>query len=57
MLDVKKQGGKNLLEAADKIDSILVYAQNEGIIPTAVKMSVTNNQSNKTLDMVSDLEN
>jgi multidrug efflux pump len=57
MLDVKKQGGKNLLEAADKIDSILVYAQNEGIIPTAVKMSVTNNQSNKTRDMVSDLEN
>lgn len=57
MLDVKKQGGKNLLEAADKIDSILVFARNEGIIPSAVKMSVTNNQSNKTRDMVSDLEN
>jgi multidrug efflux pump subunit AcrB len=57
MLDVKKQGGKNLLEAADKIDSILVYARNEGLIPSSVKMSVTNNQSNQTRDMVSDLEN
>jgi hypothetical protein len=28
-----------------------------GLIPSAVKMSVTNNQSNKTRDMVSDLEN
>lgn len=57
MLDVKKQGGKNLLEAAEKIDSILVYAQNEGLIPSSVKLSVTNNQSNQTRDMVSDLEN
>jgi multidrug efflux pump subunit AcrB len=57
MLDVKKQGGKNLLEAADKIDSILVYARNEGLIPSSVKLSVTNNQSNQTRDMVSDLEN
>ncbi len=57
MLDVKKQGGKNLLEAADKIDSILVYARNEGLIPSSIKMSVTNNQSNQTRDMVADLEN
>ncbi len=57
MLDVKKQGGKNLLEAAEKIDSILVYAQNEGLIPSSVKLSVTNNRSNQTRDMVSDLEN
>jgi multidrug efflux pump len=57
MLDVKKQGGKNLLEAADKIDSILVYAKNEGLIPSSIKLSVTNNQSNQTRDMVSDLEN
>lgn len=57
MLDVKKQGGKNLLLAADKIDSILVYARNEGLIPSSIKMSVTNNQSNQTRDMVADLEN
>ena len=57
MLDVKKQGGKNLLEAAEKIDSILVQAQRDGLIPSSISMSVTNNQSNKTRDMVSDLEN
>ena len=57
MLDVKKQGGKNLLEAADKIDSILVQAKRDGLIPSSIKMSITNNQSNQTRDMVSDLEN
>jgi multidrug efflux pump len=57
MLDVKKQGGKNLLEAAEKIDSILVNARRDGLIPSSVKLSVTNNQSNQTRDMVSDLEN
>lgn len=57
MLDVKKQAGKNLLDAADKIDSILVHARNDGLIPSSVKLSVTNNQSNQTRDMVSDLEN
>ena len=57
MLDVKKQGGKNLLEAADKIDTILVQAKRDGLIPSSISMSVTNNQSNQTRDMVSDLEN
>lgn len=57
MLDVKKQGGKNLLEAADKIDSILVQAKHDGLIPSSISMSITNNQSNQTRDMVSDLEN
>ena len=57
MLDVKKQGGKNLLEAASKIDSILVQAKRDGLIPSSISMSITNNQSNQTRDMVSDLEN
>jgi len=57
MLDVKKQGGKNLLEAADKIDSILMNARLDGLIPSSVKLSVTNDQSNQTRAMVSDLEN
>lgn len=57
MLDVKKQGGKNLLEAAAKIDSILVQAKRDGLIPSSISMSITNNQSNQTRDMVSDLEN
>lgn len=57
MLDVKKQGGKNLLDAAAKIDTILVQAQANGIIPNSVSVSKTSDQSNNTRDMVSNLEN
>lgn len=57
MLDVKKQGGKNLLDAAAKIDTILVHAQENGIIPNSVSVSKTSDQSNNTRDMVSNLEN
>lgn len=57
MLDVKKQAGKNLLDAADKIDVIIKQASADGLIPSSVTLSITNNQSNQTRDMVSDLEN
>ena len=57
MLDVKKQGGKNLLEAADKIDQILAEAKADGTIPRSVSVSKTGDQSNNTRDMVSNLEN
>lgn len=57
MLDVKKQAGKNLLDAADKIDIIIKQAREDGLIPSSVTLSITNNQSNQTRDMVSDLEN
>lgn len=57
MLDIKKQGGKNLLEAADKIENILQEAQANGTIPKSITISKTGDQSNNTREMVSNLEN
>lgn len=57
MLDIKKQGGKNLLEAADKIAQIITDAQKDGTIPPSIVVSKTNDQSYNTRDMVSNLEN
>ncbi len=57
MLDIKKQGGKNLLEAADKIDQIIEEAKQNGTIPNSVTISKTGDQSNNTREMVSNLEN
>ncbi|GAB5416538.1 MAG: efflux RND transporter permease subunit [Crocinitomicaceae bacterium] len=57
MLDVKKQGGKNLLEAADKIDAIIAEAKADGTIPPSVNVSITSDQSNNTREMVSNLLN
>jgi multidrug efflux pump len=57
MLDVKKQGGENLLTASDKINKLLKDAKADGTIPKSVDVSLTNDQSNNTRDMVSNLEN
>lgn len=57
MLDVKKQAGENLLEASDKIYTILEESKKDGTIPRSVSISTTNDQSNNTRDMVSNLEN
>lgn len=57
MLDVKKQGGENLLVAAEKIREIVKQARKDNTIPASVGVSITNDQSNQTRDMVSNLEN
>ncbi|MDG1331528.1 MAG: efflux RND transporter permease subunit [Crocinitomicaceae bacterium] len=57
MLDVKKQGGENLLDASDKITEIIEEAKKDGTIPSSVTLSKTNDQSNNTRDMVSNLLN
>jgi multidrug efflux pump len=57
MLDVKKQAGKNLLIASEKIDALLAQAQLDGLIPSGITITKTNDQSNMTRDMVSNLEN
>ena len=57
MLDVKKQGGENLLDASDKIAQIVEEAKEDGTIPRSVTLSKTNDQSNNTRDMVSNLLN
>ncbi|MBT5438602.1 MAG: efflux RND transporter permease subunit [Flavobacteriales bacterium] len=57
MLDIKKQGGENLLVASSKINEIIEGAKKDGTIPKSVEVSLTNDQSNVTRDMVSNLEN
>ena len=57
MLDIKKQGGQNLLDASDKISEILEKAQFDGTIPQSVNVSITSDQSNNTREMVSNLLN
>ena len=57
MLDVIKQGGENLLVAAEKIDQIIKQAKKDNIIPKSVSVSITNDQSTQTRDMVANLEN
>ena len=57
MLDVKKQGGKNLLDASDKITEILKTAQKDGTVPNNVSISRTSDQSNNTREMVDNLLN
>ena len=48
MLDVKKRGGQNLLEASTKIDAILENAA-ANVFPKNLIISKTNDQSNDTL--------
>ncbi len=57
MLDVKKQGGENLLVASEKINELIKEAKAERLIPGSVAVSITNDQSNMTRDMVSNLLN
>lgn len=57
MLDVKKRGGENLLQASEKIDAILEKVRNESLFPKNLTITKTNDQSNQTRDMVSNLEN
>lgn len=56
MLDVKKRAGKNMIEAADKIKSIVADAK-ENVLPTDLKITVANDQSSRTLNQVDDLVN
>ena len=56
MLDVKKRSGKNMVAAAEKIQLIVKHAQ-ENIFPTDLKVTITNDQSSKTIGQVDDLVN
>jgi multidrug efflux pump len=57
MLDIKKRSGENLLDASEKIYQILEDVRTKKLIPDGVNISVTNDQSDKTREMVSNLEN
>ncbi len=55
MLDVKKRSGKNMIEAVEKIDQILLDAKK--ILPPDLNITKANDQSAKTENQVSDLVN
>lgn len=55
-LDVKKKTGSNLLKASDQIKVIVENAMKKEL-PAELKVTITNDQSTFTRDMVSNLEN
>ena len=56
MVDVKKRAGENLIDASNKITKILDEAK-ENVFPRNLEISITNDQSDQTRMMVSELEN
>ena len=56
MLDVKKRAGKNMVAAAEKIEVIVKDAK-KNIFPSNLKVTITNDQSSKTIGQVDDLVN
>lgn len=56
MLDVKKRSGKNMVAAADQI-KVIVDDAKANIFPTDLKVSISNDQSAKTIGQVDDLVN
>ncbi|MEQ8425571.1 MAG: efflux RND transporter permease subunit, partial [Cyclobacteriaceae bacterium] len=56
MVDVIKRSGQNLLNATDKVNAVLAKAKAE-VFPTNLSVSITNDQSSFTKEMVSSLEN
>ena len=56
MLDVKKRAGKNMIEATEKIKVLLEDAKLNHF-PQDLTISVTNDQSSRTLNQVDDLVN
>ena len=56
MLDVKKRAGKNMVAAAEKIQVIVDNAR-INVFPSDLDISITNDQSSKTIGQVDDLVN
>lgn len=56
MLDVKKRGGKNMVDAAQQIRSI-VDETVENDFPKDLSITIANDQSTKTINQVNDLVN
>lgn len=56
MLDVKKRAGKNMVAAAEQIQTIVKDAI-ENVFPPDLKVTITNDQSPKTIGQVDDLVN
>ncbi|MEE9439946.1 MAG: efflux RND transporter permease subunit, partial [Saprospiraceae bacterium] len=56
MLDIKKRGGENLINASRKIDAIIAKAKKD-VFPEKLIISKTNDMTDKTVAQVTDLEN
>jgi len=56
MIDVKKRAGENLIEASDKISTIIDEAKAD-IFPENLQISITNDQSDQTRTQVDELLN
>ncbi|WP_452220189.1 efflux RND transporter permease subunit [Lacinutrix salivirga] len=56
MLDVKKRAGKNMVAAAEQIETIVNDAKKD-VFPQDLKVTITNDQSPKTIGQVDDLVN
>jgi len=56
MLDVKKRSGKNMVTAAEQVHQIVKDAR-ENVFPSNLKITITNDQSSKTIGQVDDLVN
>jgi len=56
MLDVKKRAGKNMVTAAEKINVIVDKAKDE-VFPSNLNITISNDQSSKTIGQVDDLVN
>jgi multidrug efflux pump len=56
MLDVKKRAGKNMVAAAEQIRVIVETAKSK-VFPADLEVSITNDQSEKTIGQVDDLVN
>ncbi len=56
MLDVKKRSGKNMVDAAEQIE-VIVNDAIANVFPQNLKVSISNDQSSKTIGQVDDLVN
>lgn len=56
MLDVKKRAGQNMVRAAEQIQ-VIVKDTKERIFPPNLKVTISNDQSSKTIGQVDDLVN
>ena len=56
MLDVKKRAGKNMVTAAEKI-AVIVDQAKKNVFPVDLSVTITNDQSSKTIGQVNDLVN
>ncbi|MEM1001232.1 MAG: efflux RND transporter permease subunit, partial [Bacteroidota bacterium] len=56
MLDVKKRAGKNMVAAVEQVKEIVKDAQ-ENYFPPNLEVTITNDQSDKTIGQVDDLVN